>query len=331
MYSWEDFSKSMNFSELKKNVPNPSPKFRTGLSFFFGRVKTYFLYSLFIILLFRFDQNPLFADTVVLRNGVEYKNVKTNLGKTSLKIRTESGSTFNVPITAIKSIKSIPVQWEEKPGENGPVEEVEAVSEEEDQPENPTTSNESLNTQNDPTFKSRTEAAKLSILESLPSLIPGWSNLYFLGYPSLGALFSLTELYLVHLISLYSKHSSGYYEDPTHLAAAYVNLDPNVSSQNPKFASLVFAYENSFLVKDPISGGYTTHDKVQEGKERSITGLITVLLLDFSITQMLSMNAKFNPQKNIGAEKGSFDIRVGGRMRPEAGEMESKLSFVFYF
>lgn len=329
----------MDFSELKKNVSNSPPKIEAGLFFFLGRVKARFLYSLFIILLFPFDQNGLFADTVVLRNGVEYKNVKTNLGKTSLKIRTESGSSFNVPITAVKSIKSIPVQWNEKsetsekPEENAStsVEEVETVLEEEDPPENSSTSIESSNGKNNSSFKSRTEAAKISIVESLPSLIPGWSNLYFLGYPSLGALFSLTELYLVHLISLYSKHSPRYYEDPSNLALAYVNLDPNVSSQNPKFASLIFAYENSFLVKDPISGGYTTHDKVREGKERSITGLITVLLLDFSITQMLSMNAKLKSEKEVGAEKGSFDIRVGGRLRPESGEMESKLSFVFYF
>lgn len=328
----------MKFSELKKNIVD-LPNFLSNSSAILRRIGSYFLYSLFIISIFHFDQNVLFADTVILRNGVEYKNVKTILGKTSLKIQTESGGSFSVPVTAIKSIKSIPVQWtggSEKPGENSPVEEVETTSEENetlvpDSSAATLNSKESSNTKSDSSFKNRTEAARRSILESLPSLIPGWSNLYFLGYPSLGALFSLTELYLVHLVSLYSKNSPGYYEDPVNLAIASANLDPNVSSQNPKFASLFFAYENSSLVKDPISGGYTTQDKVQEGRERSFTGLITVLLLDFSITQMITMNTKMKPQKDIGAEKGSFDIRVGSRFRPEAGEMESKLSFVFYF
>ncbi|WP_135778905.1 hypothetical protein [Leptospira yasudae] len=274
---------------------------------------------LFIILSVYSNSESVFADTVILRNGIEYRNVKTVLGKSTVKIETEIGTVLNVPISSVKSIKSVPVQWQNRSKETA-VDEVGAEESSTDKP------------QTELSMKSRSAIAKRAILESLPSLIPGWSNLFVLGYPAVGALFSVTELYLVQLISVYSKHSPGYYQDPVNLLIAYNNLSPSVSSSNPQFASLVFAYENLPLVKDPISGGYTTRDKILEGRERSISGLITVLLLDFSISQLVSMTSKLKAQSQSKVEKGSFDIRLGSKFRPEVGgELESRLSFVYYF
>lgn len=267
----------------------------------------------------------LSADTLILRNGIEYKNVKTTLGKAAVTIESESGSIINIPISSIKSIKSIPVQW-------GSGSKSSLTPEEENRTSENDASKDLSKNNRDQSSSSplkNSEIAKLSFRDAFPSLIPGWSNLYRLGYPTLGALFSISELYLVHLISLYSKPTVRFYDDPLNLLFSYANLDPNVSSQNPKFISLVFSYENASLVKDPISGGYTTPGKIKEGRERAVTGLISVLILDFSITQVISMTIK--KKEMVSKESGSFEIKFGSRFRPEVGESESKISLVYYF
>lgn len=63
-----------------------------------------FLFSLWIF------QKPL-RRYLILRNGIESKNVRTTLGKSNVTLESESGDKLNIPISSIKSIKSLPVQW----------------------------------------------------------------------------------------------------------------------------------------------------------------------------------------------------------------------------
>ncbi|MBM9577449.1 hypothetical protein JWG45_09815 [Leptospira sp. 201903070] len=283
----------------------------------------FFIFIFCVSPLFPCFLGNLYADNVILRNGIEYKNVKTVLGKFSVTIESETGSVVNIPIHSIKSIKSIPVLW------NGVSKDSSKSEDENAGNGNDLSKDSKTNSERRSPLLSNSAIVKQSILESLPSLIPGWSNLYRLGYPSLGALFSLTELYLVHMISVYSKPTARFFDDPVNLFSAYRNLDTNVSSENPKFISLVFIYENASLVKDPVSGGYTTQEKINEGRERAATGLISVLLLDFSVTQVISILGK---KKEIASkERGSFEIKFGSRFRPEVGESESKFSAIYYF
>ncbi|TGK28134.1 hypothetical protein EHQ12_13130 [Leptospira gomenensis] len=247
------------------------------------------------------------ADTVILRSGTEYKNVKTILGKSSVKIDTESGSSFQVPISSIKSIKSQPVKWSASPSN--------AVSASE--------------TETNPEPLKNSELMRLTFLGALPSLIPGWSNLYINGHPLLGSLFSIAEIYLVSLVSVYAKPTVTFYEESGNIALAYYNLFPNGLSQNPSFAAILVVEQQASLVKDPMSGGYTTHSKLQESRERAISGLIGVLFLDFSLTQILSYSSKTKPQ--TAKESGDFDIRFGGGKSRTDGELESKFSLNFYF
>ncbi|AOP32535.1 hypothetical protein A0128_00760 [Leptospira tipperaryensis] len=294
--------------------------------FFLYRIKgkiTSSLFLLCILLLLVVFSRSLQADTVILRNGIEYKNVKTVLGKSAVTIESEVGSIINIPINSIKSIKSIPVQWTNSSKNSLTPENENSTT------ENDLSKDSKTNSDKRQSALSNLDIAKRSIREALPSLIPGWSNLYLLGYPSLGALFSLTEFYLIHLISVYSKPTVHFYEDPVNLTLAYLNLDPNVSAQNPKFIGLVLSYENASLVKDPISGGYTTPEKIREGRERAATGLLSVLILDFSVTQAISMTRK--RKESASKESGSFDIKFGSRFRPEVGESESKISLIYYF
>ncbi|RHX92044.1 hypothetical protein [Leptospira stimsonii] len=285
-------------------------------------VRIAFFIFCILFFLFGFFKN-LSADTLILRNGIEYKNVRTTLGKSNVTLESESGEKLNIPISSIKSIKSLPVQWTNTSRNSLKPEDENTTDNDVFQDSSKKRTNQSQS------FHNNVEIARQSIREALPSLIPGWSNLYLLGYPSLGAFFSMSELYLVHLISLYTKPTVHFYDDPVHLLSAYANLDPSVSPQNPKFISLVISYENASLVKDPISGGYTTSEKIKEGKERAITGLLSVLILDFSVTQVISMISK--KKERTSMEKGSFELKVGSRFRPEAGESESKVSLVFYF
>ncbi|MDV6234154.1 hypothetical protein CH379_000720 [Leptospira ellisii] len=259
----------------------------------------FFLFSIF-------GFSGLYADTVILRSGTEYKNVKTILGKSSVKIDTESGSSFQVPISAIKSIKSLPVKWGAPGGATAATE-----------------------TQTNPGILKNSELMRLTFLGALPSLIPGWSNLYINGHPLIGSLFSIAEIYLVSLVAVYAKPTVTFYEESGNIALAYYNLYPNGLSQNPSFLSLMLVEHQASLVKDPISGGYTTHSKLQDSRERAISGLIGVLLLDFSLTQILSYSAKTKPQ--TAKESGDFDIRIGGGKSRTDGELESKFSLNFYF
>ncbi|MBM9499326.1 hypothetical protein JWG44_03570 [Leptospira sp. 201903071] len=283
----------------------------------------FFIFILCVSLFFPCFLEDLSADNVILRNGIEYKNVKTVLGKSSVTIESETGSVIHIPIQSIKSIKSVPIQWTNTSKNS--------LTSEDENAGNGNDLSKDSKTNSDPRSSagSNFETAKQSVREAFPSLIPGWSGLYLLGYPSLGALFSLTELYLVHLISLYSKPAPRFFDDPANFLSAYANLDSNISSENPKFISLVFTYENASLVKDPISGGYTTEEKIKEGRERAVTGLISVLLLDFSVTQAISMVSK--RKDKISMESGSFELKFGSRFRPEVGESESKFSLVYYF
>ncbi len=224
-------------------------------------------------LLFFFPILSVFSDTVSLKSGQEYRNVKTVLGKKVVIVNTEDGKSFNVPVADIKYIKSVPVKW---------------TSEKSDEQE--------FSEQADP-FKDYPispiypkKKPELSLF-SLTGFIPVWSPAYkmdsSLGTP-IGVFFSISELFLTGaLISHVANPQKSYYSDSENIITAIYALYPNLDfATAPNFASLYYVNQNRHLVKGP-NGNYTTHTLLQEDVDRLASGLVILLIVDVIVNLAL--------------------------------------------
>lgn len=226
------------------------------------------------LLLLIFSISPLFSDTVALKSGQEYRNVKTVLGKSAVTISTDDGKTFSVPVAEIKFIKSSPVSWEKKVEEEnalkplpGPYAADIPVS--------------SIYPKKRPEFS----------LLPLTGLIPVWSPAYqmdsSLGKP-IGIFFSASELILsAALISQLSSPPKNYYSDAGNIMTSMYLLYPNLDfSQTPNFAALYYVNQNKHLVSTG-GGRYTTRDQYEAEVDKLSSGLALLLFVDVVVNFVL--------------------------------------------
>ena len=68
---------------------------------------------LFLIFPFLAKNSTIYADRVLLKNGKTIENVKSNIEKTSVRLKYENGKTENLSKSEIKSLKVIAVQWKQ--------------------------------------------------------------------------------------------------------------------------------------------------------------------------------------------------------------------------
>ena len=264
-----------------------------------GRIVSYYGSVTLILSVLSFA--PLSADTVLLRSGKKFTNVKTKLSRGQISILTQNGKIYRYSIKSVKKVVPGPVRWKARPKKKVTVKKKapEKKSKKEVKKKTVPAKKEGAVDKNGPGSENPDKVSKQagkivyepSLFAGAQGLLPLWSGHYTSGRIWLGAFFSLTEAYALYRLAPYVKQPKDVIQEvqPVLLTAILPPPEGGPADLNRVNAGLLsFTYLTSEgLVLDPTSGSGFLNQRQFLNNRRQFAGLLLVALLADGISSYL--------------------------------------------
>lgn len=222
----------------------------------------------------------LFADTVVLKDGRRFENVRTRLGRRVVEVQTEDGRRLNFPVRSMQSLRYAPVQWAPGAVDN------QTASPSVREADRQSGSNDVSETASAPTIGSSEPAVVPGACRSefpfLEGLIPIWTPHYCAGRPYWGLFFSASESLLLWQALLWRNAPVLQNDDFGYTVTGLAGANALPSGTGERFVFLYYWFDQGArTVRHPLSSkGYLSEADYRKRRNASLGLLLSALLLD---------------------------------------------------
>lgn len=271
--------------------------------------------SITILVAALFCNISLPADTLILRNGKRYTNVKSRIVEKKIFITLKNGRTLTFPAASVKSVVPGVVNWK-KPE---PVQKPEPEKKTELEKKTESVQHNS----------NRGSIFKNPYMMAAQSLVPGWSGLYLTDHYLYGILLGSLELYTSYRLSPYL---SAPIPRENNLFEIFLISGPPPHGFRLKPEEL-YPLIASFNEVNAPGGRYTSRSSYMENRTHFSTALAGLLLIDAVVSFIIARESENLSKQidyfiNTNLQAGSnMNHNFSGKQTETSGTLGIRLFF----